>query len=178
MRASTSTLPSPAHALRSFSRTYSAVLWSPGPLRKFFAIRRLTRVACTRSSSLVVPLAFPVLSNSCPITSMAKSPTKVSTQMRLLCTEQPEQSRPLSFPVTPPRKPRTFYFLMSPSVPWVRLLSVRCSPLTTNRYLQYRDRWWCHDRAYQVQHDQEVRNLLHILRQSTGCAHPGIRASV
>jgi len=145
MRASTSTLPSPAHALRSFARTYSAVLWSPGPLRKFFAIRRLTRVACTRSSSLVVPLAFPVLLNSCPITSMAKSPTKVSTRMRLLRTEQPEQSRPLSFPVTPPRKPRTFYFLMSPSVPWVHLLSVRCSPLTTNRYLQYRDRWWCHD---------------------------------
>jgi hypothetical protein len=39
----------PAHASRSFARTYSTVPWSP--LRKFFATRRLTRVACTRSSS-------------------------------------------------------------------------------------------------------------------------------
>jgi hypothetical protein len=58
-----SVLSVPAHGSRSFCQDlqYSAVPWSP--LTKFFATRRLTRVACTRSSSSVVSFAYPVLSN-------------------------------------------------------------------------------------------------------------------
>jgi heat shock 70kDa protein 1/2/6/8 len=57
LRALTSTPPSPVSASKTFARTYSVVPWSP--LRRFFATRRLTRLTCMTSSSLVRSTRIP-----------------------------------------------------------------------------------------------------------------------
>lgn len=67
-------ISTPPCVLRCFARIYSVAPWSL--LRRSF-VRRLSRPTCTRLSTSVSPLAFLILSNSCP--------TSISLDKALAC---------------------------------------------------------------------------------------------
>ena len=118
MRVSISTLPSLMPILKSSARISSIVLLNL--LRRSFETPRLISQMSMKLSWLVVPLVFLVSSNLFLTSSMARSPTRASTLMRLL--PMVLLSMLLSFPVTPLRRLKTFSFLTLPFFPPVSRL--------------------------------------------------------